>query len=91
MHFILNETVSRVRLFPSAPYTVYTCGSTLRSHEYDLLYLSALAANNKMDLVTKASHFYGSFLFFMLKMKQHTLNCSGKINWSKCTGHVIDV
>lgn len=56
--------VSRVILFSSAPYTVCSCGSTLRSHKYDLLYLSALAANNKMDLVTKAVIFLAVSFFF---------------------------
>lgn len=65
---MLNETVSRVMLFPSAPYTACSHGSKLRSHKYNLLYLSALAENNKMDL-DKSSHFCGCFIyFFMLKL-----------------------
>ena len=62
---MLNETVSRVMLFPSEPYTVRSCGSELRSHKHDLLYLSALAANNKMDLVTKGVIFVAVLFFFL--------------------------
>lgn len=69
MPFMLNKSISRVMLFQSAPYTLAAPSSEVTNTT--LLYLSALAANNKMDLVTKAAvsfpHLTGFFLFFVFK------------------------
>lgn len=55
----------------------YTPGIKLRSHKYNLLFLSALAANNKMDLVTKVVIFVA--VFFQLEIKKHGATlCFGK-------------
>lgn len=63
----------------------YTPGIKLRSHKYNLLFLSALAANNKMDLVTKVVIFVAVF-FLNLKLKStELLYAAAKTNRSKCT------
>lgn len=46
--------VSRVMLFSSVSSTLCSCGFNFKSHKCGLLYLSALAANNKTDRATTA-------------------------------------
>lgn len=53
-----RSAVFRVMLFSSVPSTVRSRGFKFRSHKRGLLYLSALAANNKMDRTTKAIPFF---------------------------------
>lgn len=63
MPFMLNETISRVMLFQSAPYILAAPSSEVTNTT--ILYLSALAANNKMDLVTKAAVFPVTVFIFL--------------------------